>query len=854
MYNEFNVVGGEMTPFETCTRTAQEVLQIFNSDQEKGLSADQVEKALQAQGSNEINAQEVHWWQILLRQFKSSFVYLLVGASLISWFFGEHLDAILIALFIVINSMIGFVQEYRSEMTVKSLKKFTVGKARVRRDGVDHTIAATELVKGDIVILETGDIIPADLRVLKTHNFLVDESVLTGESVQVNKTSEKMEKEVTQPFQAANLVFKGTSVMGGTAEGVVVATGKESEIGKISHIITETKKESAFQKNINRISTFVMWMVGITILLLLTTHFLFKSSDAKSFTDLIIFSIALTVGVIPEALPLVTTFSLSSGARKLAQDNVVVKRLTSVEDLGSIQVLCTDKTGTITENKLSVVDVLRIDKEADPVFIGSLAVTNIYEQQNLPNNAFDLSLIARLSEAEKTELRAYHLVNEIPFDPTRRRNSVLLERADRRLLVVRGSPEEMLALDSQLSELRKKEILQWLAGQGKMGRRTLAVSMADDLGSEEYDEKMESGHIRICGIVSFVDELKPTTRAVIEHAHNLGVRLVILTGDDPVVAGAVGAEAGIIRHPEEVMTGAAFDNLSDQEKKEVVEKTNVFARVSPTQKYEILQVLKEKHQVGFLGEGINDAPALKSAHVSLVVESASDIARETADIILLKQDLGVIIKGIFEGRKAFHNTVNYIRATLLSNFGNFYAVAFASLIIPYLPMLPVQLLTLNLLSDFPMFSISTDNVAEKDLQNPKNYNTREIILIASLLGVVSTLFDFIIFGYFQRFGESVLQTYWFMGSVATELVLLFSIRTDRVFFKAGAAPSRTIVAMTFVAFLTAMILPFTTFGDTVFHFVKPAWNYLGVLALIVVGYFLCTEFAKNLYYRFLAKE
>ena len=597
-----------------------------------------------------------------------------------------------------------------------------------------------------------------------------------------------------------------------------------------------------------------MWMVGVTMILLLVTHYFLKSGDTKSFTDLIIFSIALTVGVIPEALPLVTTFSLSSGAKKLAEDSVVVKRLTSVEDLGSIQVLCTDKTGTITENKLSVADLFRIDESMDPIFAGSLAVTNVFEEQNLPNNAFDLSLIARLSAAEKASLHEYKLVTEIPFDPTRRRNSVVVEREGKRTLVVRGSPEEMVALDTHLSEPRKLEILQWIAEQGKQGKRTLGISLTENFQVEDYDEKAEANNISMCGIVSFVDKLKPTTRSVVERAHTLGVRLVVLTGDDPIVAGAVGAEAGIIQKREDVMTGAAFDSLNEAQKKEAVEKISVFARVSPTQKFEIIQVLKEKYQVGFLGEGINDAPALKSAHVSLVVESASDIARETADIILLKQDLGVIIKGIYEGRKAFHNTVNYIRATLLSNFGNFYAVAFASLIIPYLPMLPVQLLTLNLLSDFPMFSISTDNVSEKDLQNPKNYNTREIILIASLLGVVSTLFDFIIFGYFQRFGESILQTYWFIGSVATELVLLFSIRTNRVFFKAGAAPSRTILGMTSIAFITAVALPFTAFGDTVFHFVKPSWNYLGVLALIVCGYFLCTEFVKNLYYRFLAKE
>jgi magnesium-transporting ATPase (P-type) len=287
--------GGSMKSLETCNQSTQEVLSAFNSDQKKGLSTTQVEKALQLQGANDIQGQEVQWWQVLLRQFKSSFVYLLLGASIVSWFFGEHLDAILIALFIVINSTIGFIQEYRSEMTIKSLKKFTVGKARVRRDGTERTIAATELVKGDIVIMETGDIVPADMRLLKTQNFLIDESVLTGESIQITKTAEKLERAVSQPYQATNIVFKGTSVMSGSAEGVVVATGKDSEIGKISHIITETKKESAFQKNINRISTFVMWMVGVTMLLLLATHYLLKSGDTKSFADLIIFSIALTV-------------------------------------------------------------------------------------------------------------------------------------------------------------------------------------------------------------------------------------------------------------------------------------------------------------------------------------------------------------------------------------------------------------------------------------------------------------------------------------------------------------------------------------------------------------------------------
>jgi len=834
-----------------CLLSEHEVLEKLSSNLERGLSQQQALKLLAENGPNDLKKNEVKWWQILLRQFKSSFVYLLIFAAILALILGEKVDAILIASFIFINSILGFIQEYRSESTIKSLKKFTQGKARVRRDGVERTIVNSELVLGDIVVLETGDVVPADIRLFKINNFLVDESILTGESVQVSKTKQKLDKPVSQPYQAQNIVFKGSSVLNGKAEGIVVSTGKETEIGKISRLISETKKESAFQQNINRISKFIIWLVVATLILILIVNYFIIRNNTRSFVDLIIFAIALTVGVIPEALPVVTTFCLSSSARKLAKQSVVVKRLTSIEDLGIIQVLCTDKTGTITQNKLTVSQVLTVNENTDPVFIGSLAISNIFEKESLPNNTFDLALLAKLGNTKKIELSNYSLVNEIPFDPNRRRNSVLVKKGGDSKLIVRGAPEEMVNMDVHISKKEKESILAWIKSQGKLGRRTFGISIADWNNSGKYTEQDEANSISICGIISFIDELKPTTKDVVAQAKSLGVRIIVLTGDDPVIAGAVASEANIIENREDVLTGAEFDNLSNDEKISIVKRLNVFARVSPKQKFEIIQLLQESYLVGFLGEGINDAPALKIANVSLVVESASDIARETSDIVLLKHDLGVIIDGIVEGRKAFAKTVTYIRATILSNFGNFFAVAFASFIIPYLPMLPVQILTVNLLSDFPMISISTDNVSIKDLKNPKNYNTKEIIIIALLLGVVSTLFDFIIFGTFQRFGEGILQTNWFIGSIATELVLLFSIRTNKVFFKANARPSNTIIILSIVALLITVALPFTGIGVSLFHFVRPSLAHLGILFLIVLGYFLTTEFVKNLYYRFI---
>ncbi|MDF1520420.1 MAG: HAD-IC family P-type ATPase [Brevefilum sp.] len=832
-----------------------EVLEKLSSGFPEGLSDSQVKQKQNEYGLNEIKDTATPWWKIFLRQSKSSFIYLLFAAGILSFLLGERVDATLIFLFIFINASIGFIQEYRSETAVQSLKKFTEGRAKVRRESKESLILSSDLVPGDVVILETGDIVPADIRLLDVSHFLVDETILTGESIQVTKKSQKLDQPISEPYKAENVVFKGTSILNGKAEGVVIATGRETEIGKISKFITETKRESAFQKNIDRISKFIIWLVIVTIFVVLGIHY-FIDDSTRSFIDLIVFSIALTVGVIPEALPLVTTFSLSKGAKILAEQNVVVKRLTSVEDLGSIQVLCTDKTGTITENKLSVSDTYVINSDFGSLaFSGSIAIRDIYGKEVQPNNAFDLALIAALDEEEKNQLNAFHFINEIPFDPSRRRSSVLVEKDENQFLIVRGSPEEMILLDPSFSEDDRLSILQWLQQQGKLGRRTLAISMKKwEKGGEEYSVEDEETNIKISGIVSFSDQLKPTTRSVVEQANELGVRLVVLTGDDPIVAGAVAYDANITDNRENVITGENFDKLSLGEKRVELSRTNVYARVSPKQKYEIIQLLQEEYLVGFLGEGINDAPALKAANVSLVVESASDIAREASDIILLKSDLGTIIDGVIQGRKTFYNSLTYIRATLLSNFGNFFAVAFASLIIPYLPMLPVQLLLVNLLSDFPMFSISTDNVGKEELLRPKQYDSRDIIVIASILGVISTLFDFAMFGIFQRLGEAQLQTYWFIGSILSELVLLFSIRTKKIFFKASTRPSNTIIILSSFAFVTTIALPFTSIGQSWFHFAHPTWSNIGIILIVVLLDFIVTEIVKVVYFKYIDKD
>ncbi len=792
-----------------------------------GLTTITVEERQKQFGKNELPQSQFRFLKLCIRQFKSIFIILLLLASIVTFALGEHFDAGFILLFVFLGIGLSLFQEYKSNAAADKLQSYLIKTITVRRDGRDREIPVADLVPGDILKLESGEIVPADAVILHAQGLQVDETAFTGESILVAKRA----AEGDDSSENAHLL-QGTVIVRGLAYAEVTATGPHTRLARIAHTASHIESVSELTKGVDRISTFILRTTLVTLLFVVLANVIIEGADAD-IPHLLIFAIALAVSVIPEALPLVMTFSLSHGALKLARNHVIVKRLSAVQDLGSIELLCTDKTGTITENKLVYQNEYLIPEcPWHPLVLSRLTAHDLNERHPEP---FDWGTAEALSEEQTHIVAEYTLIEEEPFDPALRSNGAYVcHRDGSEVHIRRGSPEYFI----EQGLLSRERVGQWLLDEERKGHRVLGVSY--DIGSGQ----------KFGGFISFADTLKKSTTNTLAQAKELNVAVTIITGDSRTVADAIGREVNLVTDEEQVIESSAFFNLPPEEQHARIGEIRVFARTTPEQKLSLITLLKERYTVGFLGEGINDAAALKAASVSLVVQSASDIARETADIILLKPDLHVIVEGIRLGRETHANTLKYIRATLISNFGNFYAVAVGSLFITFLPMLPKQLLLLNLLSDFPMMAIAFDRVHKREITRPQKYDFRSLYIIFITLGLVSTVFDFMWFGIFFQEGPAILQTNWFIASVITEIVLLFSIRSMLPIEKAGW-PAPVIIWLSAFAFIATLTLPMIPLTAHYFEFITPSWSDLGLIVSLTCVYLVVTEMVKRPVARFL---
>jgi Mg2+-importing ATPase len=823
---------------EFTKKEIKEVFEILKS-RESGLNEEEVKERQRIYGFNEIKEKEVSAFEIFLKQLKSPFFYILLIAAILAFFIGEKIDSLLIIIFASLNVILGFSQEYRAHRALSLLKSYFPPDVNVLRNGKEKIIDKKFLVPGDIVLLQTGDIVPADLRIIEATNLLVDESILTGESEPVAKISEKLERETNQIFEAKNILFSGTAIVSGKAKGIVISIGKETEIGKIGKLIAKIEKPSLYQKEILDFSKVIIRFVVLTIFFIFIANLFLKKQQNP--IDFLIFCLALLVGLVPEALPVVVGVSLSNGALRLAKRNVLVKRLEAIEDLGNIEVLCTDKTGTITENKLTLTEVFSKDEEKCLNF-AFFASSLLEKEVDVVQNPFDLAIYQKV-KARIKELKKAKLIYEIPFSPQRLRNSALVEFDGKRFLILRGAPEKIL----EISKGNKgEEILRIAREKGKEGKRVLAIAFKE-FSKNSFSESDERD-LEFLGILCFFDPLKKDAKKTLNLAKRLGVQIKILTGDSKEVAAQIAKEIGLIKEENEVILGKDLENLPEKEFDEACEKYFVFARVLPETKLKIIKSLQKKYEVGFVGEGINDAPALKEANVAIAVKGAAEISKEVSDIILLKDDLYTIVEGIRRGRNIFSNIQKYIKIALSSNFGNMYSMAGISLIFPFLPMLPTQILLENLLSDLPLVSIATDTLDPEELRRPKAQKFSQIFPYIFFLALVSSLFDFIFFGIFFNQGEKSIQTHWFLLSILTELVVIFSVRT-RKFFLLAKSPSLILVSLSILVFIISFTLPFTKFGQNYFHFISPTLQTILIIISLGLAYLLANEIVKHLYFK-----
>ena len=586
-------------------------------------------------------------------------------------------------------------------------------------------------------------------------------------------------------------------------------------------------------------------MILITVACVFIAHLLLNNQKLD-IINLIIFSMALGISIIPEALPIVMTASLSRGALHLAKHKVVVKRLSSIEDLGSMEILCADKTGTLTENKLKLVTIKSADEKQTIIF--GLLASGLPSSAFAKDQGFNGPLWRELTEKEQKLLDQYTVIAEHPFDPLLRYSSVLLQKKDEYILLVRGNVQEVISRCPQLSDANKDEINTWSIKEGLLGHRVLGFAKKEISKPLTTISKDDEINLEYIGLISYEDPLKPTAAAALKRAHDLGVIVKIISGDTKEVNYAVAQSVKLITNENQIISGEELSQKDNTGKEKSIEQCVAFAHIVPNQKVEIIKTLEEKYDVGYLGDGINDAPALKIAFVSMAVDTAADVAREVADIILLHKSLRVIVDGIHEGRVIVANMVKYIKSTLAANFGHFYALTIASLLIDFLPMLPVQLLLVSLLTDFPLIAISTDSVSFHDIKTPKKYDLKDIALVTMILGLVVMVADFIIFSLFYHAQPAVLQTNWFITSVLVEVSFFYSIRTTLPFYRAPA-PSWIVATLSTLVALSTVALPYTYFGQKFLHFTPLSMHNLLFIGIIVIGYFIITDIIKVLFYK-----
>ena len=858
--------------FSAATTEVNKLLSSFNSSID-GISDDEAGLRLVKYGTNQVIQTKKSSWFALFIGVINPLNILLLALAIISFFIGDFKAAILITVMVLLSTILTFFQEYRSNKAVEKLRLMVRTTATVIRKNVieksedeesffplvnveKREIEISNLVPGDVIHLSAGDIIPADVRIISAKDLFINQSSITGESLPVEKTYLEEKKSNKSSFDLDNICHMGSNCVSGTATAIVLLTGKNTVFGRIASKITTKKSKTNFDIGIKRYT----WLMIRFMVIMVPIVFLLNGFGKGDWFSAFLFAVAVAVGLTPEILPMITTINLARGAIAMSRSKVIVKRLSSIQNFGAMDVLCSDKTGTITQDRVVLEKYVNLNgQESDEVL--SYAYLNSFYQTGL-KNLLDRAILDHEEQNHDNSLdKKYHKLDEIPFDFNRRRMSVVLEDKNKKhLLICKGATEELLnisnkaLIDGNIVDLSSEQRVRLTAladNFSKDGFRVIAVAIKEFNNDKNEYSISDEQKLILVGFMAFLDPAKESAAQAISLLKEHGVSFKILTGDAMAVTKKICNDAGL--DIKNTILGNDLDNLDDKELEKVVKDITIFAKLSPFHKERIVKSLQKIGcVVGFLGDGINDAAALKVADVGISVDSAVDIAKESADIILLEKSLLVLEKGVIKGRTVFGNIIKYIKMSSSSNFGNMFSIVGASYFLPFLPMLPIQILTNNLLYDFSQTSIATDNVDEEYLEKPRKWDMKEISRFMFTFGPISSIFDCVIFFILLFvFGAlsnpALFQTGWFVYSLVSQTAIIHIIRTTKIPFVQSNA-SKTMITASVATILIAIYLPFSPLADSLGLAELPA-GYFGLLLLTITCYAILVQMIKSRYWK-----
>lgn len=812
----------------------------------KGLTSLEAGKRLSLFGSNLLRSKKRSGsFALLLSQFKSPIILILLFATGLSFFLHDQADAFIILSIVLISGFLGFWQERSASDAVEKLLSIVQIKASAFRDSELSEIPAEEVVPGDIVSLNAGDIIPGDSLVVESNDLFVDESMLTGETFPVEKFTAVLPDE-TLLGQRTNVLWMGTHIVSGSARALIVRTGKDTEFGKVSQRLMLRPLETEFEHGIRRFGYFLMEVTFVLVVGIFAINVYLSRPVLDSF----LFSLALAVGLTPQLLPAIISINLSHGAKRMAQKKVIVKRLSSIENFGSMNIICSDKTGTLTEGVVKLQSALDADGDPSEKVLLRAYINAFYE------TGFKNPIDEAIRNYRQFDLSGYAKLDEIPYDFIRKRLSIVVSRGDDHIMITKGALKNILDACSRVETKEGKAagistaldgIMKHFEEFSNKGYRVLGVAFRN-IGSDARIDKDHESDMVFSGFLILSDTPKPGITGTIGALKDLGVSLKIITGDNHLVAASIGQQLGLMNA--KILSGHDLSNLSDTALIKEAAGVDLFAEIEPNQKERIILALKKAgNVVGFMGDGINDASALHVADVGISVDSAVDVAKDAADIVLLEKGLDVLVEGVREGRTTFANTLKYVFMATSANFGNMFSMAGVSLILPFLPLLPKQILLTNLLTDFPEMTIATDNVDKEMVDYPRRWHIKAIRKFMITFGILSSMFDFLTFGLFLLLlhtTEIQFRTGWFVESVISASMIVLVIRSRKPFFR--SKPGKWLLISTISIFIVTLVLAYPPFC-AIFGFTPLPVKFLLFIGVIIFVYILAAELVKKIFYR-----